>query len=513
MRNVKIIFLAGLSFLLLNLICLFSINTAFAEDVQKPIVSGFFYPKDKTTLTKTVDEYIEEAKPESIQGDILAIIVPHAGYQYSGWVAGYGFKLIKNMPFSTVIVVAPSHHYSFEGLSVLNRESYLTPLGKIPIDIGMTKEFLAFDKRINYVPQAFFKEHAAEVEIPFIQRSLEGSRIVVILTGNTSYETCVLLRDALINVLKDKEDVLIVASSDMSHFHNEKEAHSIDKKTLSIIENFDPESLFMKLSNRESELCGAGGVVGVMMACRDLGADKIKVLKYATSADASKDKRQVVGYSTSVIYKTSDSTEQVNPAVDSDAKKENINMDELLNTDQKRRLLKIARQALENYIRDRKTLEPKEDDPVLAEEMGAFVTLHKNEDLRGCIGNMIGKGPLYLTIRDMAISAAMQDPRFSPVKEDELAKIDIEISVLSPLEKIDDPHSIIMGKHGVLVKSGFRSGVYLPQVATETGWSRDEFMESLCLHKAGMPADSWKKGACDIYIFTAEVFGEKELIE
>ena len=184
-------------------------------------------------------------------------------------------------------------------------------------------------------------------------------------------------------------------------------------------------------------------------------------------------------------------------------------MESLLNQAQKRRLLEIARKTLEDYLGKGEAEKIKEDDPALNEEMGAFVTLHKSGELRGCIGSMIGKGPLYLTIQNMAIAAATQDPRFPSVTKGELKDIDIEISVLSPMKKIDDPSKITMGKHGVLIQSGFRSGVFLPQVATETGWDRDTFMNNLCAHKAGLPADAWKKGKCEIFIFTAEVFGEK----
>ena len=149
-------------------------------------------------------------------------------------------------------------------------------------------------------------------------------------------------------------------------------------------------------------------------------------------------------------------------------------------------------------------------DEVLKRDMGAFVTLHKNGQLRGCIGHMVATGPLYLTVRDMAIAAAAQDPRFSPVTLGDMDDIDIEVSALSPMEKIDDPAKIEPGRHGVMVRMGGRSGVYLPQVAIETGWDRDQFMDSLCAHKAGIPADAWRTGECDIYIFTAEVFGEKD---
>jgi AmmeMemoRadiSam system protein A len=181
----------------------------------------------------------------------------------------------------------------------------------------------------------------------------------------------------------------------------------------------------------------------------------------------------------------------------------------LLNSIQRKRLLEIARQSMEGYIKTGEKPDFREKDEILNKEMGAFVTLHKNGNLRGCIGNIIGKGPLYATVSDMSVQSATADPRFNAVSKEELDKIDIEISVLSPLERVYDPDKIIMGKHGVLVKSAFRSGVYLPQVATETGWSRDEFMDSLCFQKAGLPIDSWKKGGCEIYIFNAEVFGEK----
>ena len=182
----------------------------------------------------------------------------------------------------------------------------------------------------------------------------------------------------------------------------------------------------------------------------------------------------------------------------------------MLNKEQKQKILKLARDSIAYYLKTGKRLEVKESDIVLNKEMGAFVTLHKNGSLRGCIGNIIGRGPFYLTVRDMAVASAVEDPRFSKVASKETDEIDIEISALSQLEKIDDPKKIEVGKHGVLVKQGFQSGVYLPQVAKETGWTRDEFMTSLCGEKAGIDPDAWKRGECEIYIFTAEVFGEKE---
>jgi AmmeMemoRadiSam system protein A len=173
--------------------------------------------------------------------------------------------------------------------------------------------------------------------------------------------------------------------------------------------------------------------------------------------------------------------------------------------------LEIARKSIEVYLKTGRRLELSESDPLLLKEMGAFVTLNKDKELRGCIGNLIGKNPLYLTVRDMAVEAAQSDPRFPPLRLEELKDIDIEISVLSPMRKIDNPDKIRLGIDGVLVRKGFKSGVFLPQVATETGWKRDEFLSNLCSHKAGLAPDAWKDKETEILTFTAEVFSEKEL--
>ena len=182
----------------------------------------------------------------------------------------------------------------------------------------------------------------------------------------------------------------------------------------------------------------------------------------------------------------------------------------MLNTNQRKRLLEIVRKSIEAYLKTGKRLELTESDPLLLKEMGSFVTLHKHGDLRGCIGNLIGDKPLYLMARDMAVESAMNDPRFSPVQLTELENIEIEISVLSPLERINDTDKIKLGVHGVLVRRGFNSGVFLPQVAAETGWSKEEFLSNLCAHKAGLSPNAWKDKNTEIYIFTAEIFSEKD---
>ncbi len=181
----------------------------------------------------------------------------------------------------------------------------------------------------------------------------------------------------------------------------------------------------------------------------------------------------------------------------------------MLNSEQKQILLKVARETIETYIKTGKTPTFKIDDRLLNEEYGSFVTLHKKGQLRGCIGNIIGTMPLWKTVRNMTIESATGDPRFSAVTEKELEQIDIEISVLTHPKRIENIDEFHLGEHGVIIKRGFNQGVFLPQVAQETGWSKEEFLSSLCSHKAGLSPDAWKDKTTEIHIFSAQVFREK----
>ena len=177
---------------------------------------------------------------------------------------------------------------------------------------------------------------------------------------------------------------------------------------------------------------------------------------------------------------------------------------------QKKSLLQMARKVIEAAVRREPVGDFASDDPLFNEKRGCFVTIHNHGQLRGCIGQFQPDQPLLKTIREMAV-AATRDSRFlnDPVTPAELGEIDVEISVLSPLEPTDDPLSLELGKHGIYIKSGFSSGCFLPQVATETGWSKEEFLSNCCGGKAGLPTDAWKRSDTEVFLFTAEVFGEK----
>jgi len=468
------------------------VSNSFAQEVKQPNVAGAFYPDNPAELSQMIDKFLESANPEPVEGEIFALICPHAGYGYSGQVAAYGYKLIKNKPYKTIVVIGPSHQYGFSGVSVYPEGKFHTPLGDLEIDKGFTKELINKDEEIRFEPRAFEKEHSVEVQLPFLQKVLRDFKIVPIIVGDMALSDCKNLAALLKKAIGERKDVLVVASTDMYHGGDYQALEATDNLTISFLKNMDSEGLYYGLREEKLQLCGGFAVVTVLILSKDLGHEKLQVLKYTNSAEVIGAKSNwMVGY--------------VNCAIDREGEAT------MLNQNQRKRLLEIARKSIETYLGSGKKLEVKEQDPALLKEMGAFVTLHKQGELRGCIGNLIGQEPLYLTIRDMAIEAAVSDPRFMPVELSELKDIEIEISVLSPMQRVNNPEEIQLGVHGVLIRRGFRSGVFLPQVATETGWSKEEFMSNLCAHKAGLSPDAWKDKSTEIHIFTAEVFSEKEI--
>ncbi len=486
----------GNKFLIL-MFCIFNFTlTCFAQEVKECKFAGSFYPDNPTELSQMIDRFLDAAKPEPLSGDIFALICPHAGYGYSGQTAAYAYKSIKDKPYKTVVVIGTSHQYSFGGVSIYPEGVFRTPLGDLEIDSEFARKLLYQDKDISFEPAAFSQEHSLEVELPFLQRSLKDFKIVPIVVGDCSFNTCKKLAELLKNAIGARKDVLVIASTDMYHGYDFQEAGIMDTLTISYLENMDSEGLYYGLREGKLQLCGGFGVVSTLILAKELGHNKLKVLNYTNSAVVTGKKNKgiwTVGYVSCAI----------------DQEKEGVAM---LDKAERQKLLQIARNSIKTYLESGKKLEIKESDPVLLKEFGAFVTLHEEGELRGCIGNLIAGAPLYLTVRDMAVEAATGDPRFPPVELSELKDIEIEISVLSPMQRIDDVSLIEMGKHGVLIKRGFRSGVYLPQVATETGWSKEEFLSSLCAHKAGLASDAWKDKNTEIYIFSAEVFSEKDAL-
>ncbi len=482
-------------FVVISLITFVLLSLSFAEEIMGPFAAGTFYPDIPGELSRMVDGLISSATPEKADEEIFALILPHAGYGFSGSTAALGYKLLKGKSYKTVIIIGTGHNYGFNGVSVYKGGKFLTPLGSVEVDIDFTNKILNQDEEIYFEPKAFEKEHSVEVQLPFLQRTLNNYKIVPIIMGDCSLSTCNKLALLLKGAIGARKDVLVITSTDLYHGYDYREAAKIDNLTLSYIKNMDADGLYYGLRGDKLQLCGGFGVVSTLILSKELKENKVKLLKYTNSAEVTGKKVKgvwTVGYASLSI-----SRGEMEKA--------------MLSREERKRLLEIARKSIESFLKSGKKLELSEADPLLLKEMGAFVTLNKHGELRGCIGNLIGKGPLYLTVRDMAVEAAVSDPRFSPVTLEEFKNIEIEISVLSPMQRIDNPDKIRLGIDGVLVRKGFNSGVFLPQVATETGWSKDEFLSNLCSHKAGLAPDAWKDKDTKVYTFTAEVFSEKDL--
>ncbi|MDD5116623.1 MAG: AmmeMemoRadiSam system protein B [Candidatus Omnitrophica bacterium] len=461
--------------------------------VKNPDFSGKFYPAGKRELAEMVDKLMAEAVVKPLAGDILVVISPHAGYGYSGQTAAYGYKLIKGRHYGTVVILGTSHHKLINGAAIFPKGSFKNDLGSLNIDEEFARRLTEGDSGIFVDEAAFEGEHSVEVQLPFLQKALANFKIVPLVVGDCSLGDCRKIAHSIKEAIGERKDVLIVVSSDLYHGYDPQEADRTDKLTLDLISRMDGEELYYALRDDKAQACGGFSAVIAMIAAKESGCDKVEILNHTNSAVVTgKGSRGewTVGYASVVIY--------------------NPEGGKMLNSQQRKKLLEIARFSIETYLRSGRRMEISETDPVLRNEMGAFVTLNEHGELRGCIGNLSATTPLYLTIRDMAVEAAVDDPRFRALTLPELKDVDIEISVLSALKRVDSADKIVIGRDGVLVRKGYQSGVFLPQVATETGWSKEEFLDNLCAHKAGLPQKAWRDKDTELYIFSAEVFSEKE---
>ena len=427
---------------------------------------------------------------------MTGLVAPHAGYMYSGQVAACAYKAVQGNEFDSVILIGPSHRAHFKGASIYNGEGYETPLGVMPVDTSLAGEIASCSNgMVSLVPDDRSPENALEIQTPFLQVILSGLPFVPVLMGTQDMDTCRVLADAIVKAIGDKR-VLVIASSDFSHYHDYDKAAEMDSAALGHIEGMDIEGFLRSLESGKCEACGAGAVIVTMMAARAMGADRGRVLEYMNSGDVTGDKSGVVGYAAVVFYEDA-----------GDSIKERKIADDELTEQEKKLLLRIARKSIESGFAGGEMPRFKIESSTLEKKMGAFVTLKKQGRLRGCIGFIEGKKPLYEAVEEMAQAAAFKDPRFRPIKKDELEALDIEISALTPLRQIDDVSEIEVGRHGIYIVKGFHSGLLLPQVATEYNWDRDTFLRETCA-KAGLPQDAWKDKDAKAFIFSANVFGE-----
>jgi AmmeMemoRadiSam system protein B/AmmeMemoRadiSam system protein A len=484
--------------------------------VRAPVVAGAFYPDDADLLARQVDRFLDNVPPESLPGLPVGLVVPHAGYVFSGQVAAYAFQSVRERHIGTVILVGCSHRARYPGASIYPRGAYRTPLGTVPIDETLAGDLISRVEGLRYVPEAHQAEHSLEVELPFLQRTHDRFRIVPVLLGSQStLEELESLARAIADAVAGRDDVLLVASTDLSHYPGYEDAGRVDRETLDLISQYRPGELLDYERDRCREgipglqcaMCGPQAVVVVMMAARMMGADEACILHYANSGDVpAGDHDRVVGYG-AVALCDRDIPFPAGPP-DEGGETQEAEQGGQLNEAEQRQLLAVARASIAAGLQGWAYRPPRTVPARLQEHRGAFVTLNERGRLRGCIGQFQPGEGLVETVAQMAQAAAFHDTRFTPLSSEELPEVEIEISVLSPLREISSIEEIELGTHGIWITHDGRSGCYLPQVADQTGWSRQEFVEHCCRDKAHLPPDAYLQKGTRLYVFTAQVFEE-----
>ncbi|MGB9604524.1 MAG: AmmeMemoRadiSam system protein B, partial [Bryobacteraceae bacterium] len=486
---------------------LLAVCSAQKPKVRQPAAAGGFYPADPKELARMVDELLAGAQPPELAGAPVALVAPHAGYMYSGAVAAHAYALLKGRKYERVVVISPSHIDAFGFAAIYDGDAYVTPLGTIPVDKAFAARLVRAGSGLQLSARGHETrgqrgEHALEVQLPFLQRVLGEFRLLPIVMGDQRYEACRALGVALAKTIQDS-DTLIVASSDLSHYHRYEDAVRLDRRVLKAIEEWDYFTMARNFEQNIWEACGGGPIVAAMIAAERLGARQARVLKYANSGDVTGDRSQVVGYGAVAFVKPLKKQVSGDGAAQAEF---------TLSEEEQKELLWLARKSVETVVRERRLYEgPAPRWPALLEDRGAFVTLKKHGQLRGCIGYIFPMKPLYLTVRDVAAMAAVRDQRFPPVTTAELDQLEYEISVLSPLRHVLAVEEIVIGRHGLVIKRGEQEGLLLPQVATEQHWDRKTFLEETCL-KAGLPPGAWRDPETDIFRFTAFVFGDRHMV-
>ncbi|MEA2037688.1 MAG: AmmeMemoRadiSam system protein B [Nanoarchaeota archaeon] len=458
-------------------------NETEEKRVRQAVFAGSWYPGDKETLTKTVNEYLANAKQEEINGEIKALIVPHAGYVYSGQVAAQGFNQLEN-DYKKVFIIGTNHAQgaNVNGISIPDVTHYKTPLGEVKVS-KIAKELSEEELFVN-VPLSH-TTHIIEIELPFLQEKLTDFEIIPLVTGALNYQQ-IQQAASLISKYLD-EETLIVISSDLSHYQPYDTAVNLDTTCINNIESLNLEE------SSKCQACGLYAIFILMKLAKDNGW-QAEIIDYKNSGDTAGSKDSVVGYSSIVFHKE----EQ-----------------EELTGEEKEVLLNLARETVDLYVKEGRIPEVNEEglSPKLTKVQGCFTTLNKDRNLRGCIGHILPQEELYKCVMDNAINAAVNDRRFKPVTKEELEDINIEVSVLSVPQKIEFSSGDNLKNKlrpmidGVVIKQGFYQSTYLPQVWANFNNDKEQFLTSLC-RKGGMSENCWQDTSTEVFTYQAFVFEE-----
>ena len=469
-------------------------NGQQSEPVVRPATqANRFYTGDARELSEEVDSFLALHRGATIYHHVAAVIVPHAGYYFSGRVAASAYMSVPaDQPYKRIFLLGPSHHEWLDGASV-NTEAdyYATPLGNVKVDRETARSISDADSVFSYQPKAHDREHCLEVQLPFLQRRLgDVPPIVPIIISTNDFNKL----KRIAHVLKPyfTEENLFVISSDFSHYPSYEDACEVDALTGKAIETGSVEAFIAALEqnarsgkrNLATSACGELAIATLMLMMD--GSYEVKHLMYQNSGDADNhDHSRVVGYHSFAIVRKSDAGFA-------------------LSDDEKRLLKEIALTSIKDSLAGKEISHSSPLTTHLSAKCGAFVSLHKHGRLRGCIGHFGEDIPLHEIVAEMARAAAFEDPRFMPVTADELADIDIEISVLTPMRRIHSLDEFELHRHGIYIRKGYRSGTYLPQVADEVNWTKEEFVSHCSQDKAGLGWNGWKDA--ELYVYEAIVF-------
>ena len=472
--------------------------------VRPATQAGRFYDADAHLLGDEVDSLLaQHAKDtgrdnfKASHENIAALIVPHAGYYFSGNVAASAYaRLDPERKYKRIFLLGPSHHEWLDGASV-NTEAdyYATPLGQVKVDhetaLRLTTD--CTDSVFCYRPEAHDREHCLEVQLPFLQRRLkEVPPIVPIIISTNDYEKLTRIAEVLKPYFTDENHFIV--SSDFSHYPSYGDACAVDAKTGKAIESGSVEQFIATIQanarsgirNLATSACGELPIITLMLMMDN--QYQVKHILYQNSGDIDNyDPSRVVGYHSFAIIRGEENGFSL--------------------TDEEKSLLKkIAYESIRDSLNGKRIAQPTLNShfSILNSKCGAFVSLHKQGRLRGCIGHFGEDVPLHEIVAEMARAAAFEDPRFMPVTRDELDDLDIEISVLTPIRRIQSLDEFQLHKHGIYIRKGYRSGTFLPQVADEVNWTKEEFVGHCSQDKAGLGWDGWKDA--ELYVYEAIVF-------
>ncbi len=495
---------------------------------RKAAFSGSWYKGSKEELNKSLTEFLNAVKSSEFDGHITALISPHAGYTWSGKCAAAGFKCIQNKDYRRVFILGFSHHYPIQGAAVSVFEYYETPLGKIEVDRDICQKLLQKKDIFSTHRKAEEVEHSIENQLPFLQKTLEKFKIIPVLIGNLRKEEDY---KVVASALKEFIDpyTLFVISSDFTHYgknyrylpfrENVKESlEALDKGAISRITEVDFKGFQKYLQETGDTICGRNPI-GVLLQLLDENS-KGTLLMYYRSADLTGDFSNSVSYAAIAFSTTTSDKKKLphNPILQDDLpnpeveKSSPLLANDSLTEIEQETLLRIARETLISHLTDSKSLDPFLQKVNLTNRMkekrGVFVTIKKSGHLRGCIGYIEGIKPIFEAVIDNTRSASTRDYRFPPMRASEIDKVKLEISVMTPLKRIHSTNEVKVGRDGLVIEHRGKRGVLLPQVATENGWGREQFLNAIC-RKAGLPETTWKTEKPIIRTFSAQVFGEE----